>query len=61
MPDRTILVIGIMPEPWTTAFCGVETGIMNPNGKQVRYSGTVPETKCSTTPSSVPLLANAAR
>src|SRR5690606_34421854 len=31
MPDRTILVIGMSPDPYTTAFCGVETGIMKPN------------------------------
>ena len=30
MPARIILVIGIMPEPYTMAFGGVETGSMNP-------------------------------
>jgi hypothetical protein len=30
IPERTILVIGISPEPYTTAFCGVDTGSMNP-------------------------------
>lgn len=29
-PERTVLVVGIIPEPYTTAFCGVETGVMNP-------------------------------
>ena len=29
-PERTILVMGIMPEPYTIAFGGLETGSMKP-------------------------------
>src|SRR5262245_48890302 len=31
MPDRIILVMGTAPDPYTTAFCGVDTGSMKPN------------------------------
>ena len=49
-PVRTIRVIGTAPEPYTMAFCGVDTGSMNPKeaAKVAARAGTKGSTPMAT-------------